>query len=180
VAAMTSIVTPTRKIYEKGEINVEAEDNAMVLLDHGDAKISCVQCGFNFFNPHGHEGKTESRHTVAIYGSRGSMGLVGYDWEPLGVDVATEAVHQVTSDDGRPTGAYDGTRLLQAADTFAYGTPTILEPTFDKQGDGTATFNEIRHVVRHFDVDTSGGFGNAEARAFEAAVGITWMPAATR
>jgi len=91
VAAMTSIVTPTRKIYEKGEINVEAEDNAMVLLDHGDAKISCVQCGFNFFNPHGHEGKTESRHTVAIYGSRGSMGLVGYDWEPLGVDVATEA-----------------------------------------------------------------------------------------
>jgi len=96
------------------------------------------------------------------------------------LDVATEAVHQVTSDDGRPTGAYDGTRLLQAADTFAYGTPTILEPTFDKQGDGTATFNEIRHVVRHFDVDTSGGFGNAEARAFEAAVGITWMPAATR
>jgi predicted dehydrogenase len=91
VAAMTSIVTPTRKIYEKGEIKVEAEDNAMVLLDHGDAKISCVQCGFNFFNPHGHEGKAESRHTVAIYGSRGSMGLVGYDWEPLGVDVATEA-----------------------------------------------------------------------------------------
>jgi len=91
VTAMTSIVTPTRKIYEKGEINVEAEDNAMVLLDHGDARISCVQCGFNFFNPHGHEGKAEGRHTVAIYGSRGSMGLVGYDWEPLGVDVATEA-----------------------------------------------------------------------------------------
>ena len=91
VTAMTSIVTPTRKIYEKGEIKVEAEDNAIVLLDHGDAKISCVQCGFNFFNPHGHEGKSESRHTVSIYGSRGSMGLVGYDWEPLGVDVATEA-----------------------------------------------------------------------------------------
>ncbi|MBL9162383.1 MAG: Gfo/Idh/MocA family oxidoreductase [Planctomycetaceae bacterium] len=91
VTAMTSIVTPTRNIYEKGEIKVEAEDNALVLLDHGDAKISCVQCGFNFFNPHGHEGKSESRHTVSIYGSRGSMGLVGYDWEPLGVDVATEA-----------------------------------------------------------------------------------------
>lgn len=91
VTAMTSIVTPTRKIHAKGEIKVEAEDNAIVLLDHGDAKISCVQCGFNFFNPHGHEGKAESRHTVAIYGSRGSMGLVGYDWEPLGVDVATEA-----------------------------------------------------------------------------------------
>ncbi|QDT74149.1 Gfo/Idh/MocA family protein [Lacipirellula limnantheis] len=91
VTAMTSIVTPTRNIYEKGKIKVEAEDNALVLLDHGDAKISCVQCGFNFFNPHGHEGKSESRHTVSIYGSRGSMGLVGYDWEPLGVDVATEA-----------------------------------------------------------------------------------------
>ncbi len=61
----------------KGEIKVEAEDNAMVLLDHGDAKISCVQCGFNFFNPHGHEGKAESRHTVAIYRSAAAWGLSG-------------------------------------------------------------------------------------------------------
>lgn len=91
VTAMTSIVTPTRKIDNKGTIKVEAEDNAMVLMDHGDGRISHVQSGFNYFNPHGHEGKKETRHTVSIVGSGGYMGLVGYDWEPLGVDLATEA-----------------------------------------------------------------------------------------
>ena len=90
VAAMTSIVTPTRKIDRKGTIKVEAEDNAMVLMDHGDGRISHVQSGFNYFNPHGHEGKQETRHTVSVVGSGGYMGLVGYDWEPLGVDLATE------------------------------------------------------------------------------------------
>jgi predicted dehydrogenase len=87
---MVSIVTPTRIIDGKGEIEVTEEDNAMVLLDHGNGVLSHVQCGFNFFNPHGHVGAKESRHTISIVGSRGAMGLVGYDWEPLGVDLATE------------------------------------------------------------------------------------------
>jgi predicted dehydrogenase len=90
VAAMVSIVTPTRKIADKGEIQVTEEDNAMVLLDHGNGVLSHTQCGFNFFNPHGHEGREETRHTISIVGSRGSMGLMGYDWEPLGVDLATD------------------------------------------------------------------------------------------
>ncbi|HJQ80217.1 MAG TPA: Gfo/Idh/MocA family oxidoreductase, partial [Lacipirellulaceae bacterium] len=89
VSAMVSIVTPTRKIDGKGEIKVSEEDNAMVLLDHGNGVLSHVQCGFNFFNPHGHEGAKENRQTISIFGSRGNMGLVGYDWEPLGVDLAT-------------------------------------------------------------------------------------------
>jgi predicted dehydrogenase len=87
---MVSIVTPTRTIVDKGEIQVTEEDNAMVLLDHGNGVLSHTQCGFNFFNPHGHVGSQESRHTISIVGSRGYMGLVGYDWEPLGVDLATE------------------------------------------------------------------------------------------
>jgi hypothetical protein len=62
----------------------------MVLLDHGNGVISNVQSGFNFFNPHGHEGRQETRHTISIVGSRGYIGMVGYDWEPLGVDVSTE------------------------------------------------------------------------------------------
>jgi predicted dehydrogenase len=90
VVAMTSIVTPTRTIDRKGKVTVAAEDNAMVLLDHGKGVISHIQSGFNYFNPHGHEGSKETRHTISIVGTRGSMGLVGYDWEPLGVDLATE------------------------------------------------------------------------------------------
>jgi predicted dehydrogenase len=89
VVAMVNIVTPTRTIDRKGEIKVTEEDNAMVLLDHGNGALSHVQSGFNYFNPHGHEGSNETRHTISIVGSHGFMGLVGYDWEPLGVDLAT-------------------------------------------------------------------------------------------
>ena len=90
VAAMTSVVTPVRQIRKKGKVQVTAEDNAMVLLDHGKGVMSHVQCGFNYFNPHGHEGRTERRHTITIVGTAGGMALVGYDWEPQGVDVATQ------------------------------------------------------------------------------------------
>ncbi len=89
VSAMVSIVTPEREIAEKGRIKVTEEDNAMLLLDHGKGVISHVQSGFNYFNPHGHEGSGEQRHTITIVGSGGFMGLVGYDWAPLGVDLAT-------------------------------------------------------------------------------------------
>ena len=89
VVAMTSVVRPTRTIRDKGEMHVVAEDNAMVLMDHGDGVISHVQSGFNYFNPRGHDGEKERRHTVRIIGASGFMGLVGYDWEPHGVDVST-------------------------------------------------------------------------------------------
>jgi len=90
VTAMTSVVTPTRKIVDRGEIKVVAEDNAMVLMDHGHGVISHVQSGFNYFNPHGHDGSKEQRHTISIVGKTGYLGLVGYDWDPQGVDLATE------------------------------------------------------------------------------------------
>jgi predicted dehydrogenase len=90
VTAMVSIVTPTRKVDKEGEIKVTEEDNAQILLDHGNGVISHIQCGFNYFNPYGHDGSKETRHTISILGSKGNMGLVGYDWEPLGVDLATE------------------------------------------------------------------------------------------
>ena len=61
----------------------------MILLDHGNGVISHVQSGFNYFNPHGHDGSGERQHTVSLVGSGGFMGLVGYDWAPHGVDLAT-------------------------------------------------------------------------------------------
>jgi predicted dehydrogenase len=89
VMAMTSIVTPERTVDNKGKIKVEAEDNAMVLMDHGKGVLSHVQCGFNYFDPYGHEGKGQNNHTVTVWGTKGNMGLVGYDWAPFGVDLAT-------------------------------------------------------------------------------------------
>jgi predicted dehydrogenase len=90
VMAMLSILTPERTVSDKGRIKVEAEDNAMLLLDHGQGVISHVQSGFNYFNPHGHDGSRETRHSITIVGSAGFLGLVGYDWAPLGVDLATK------------------------------------------------------------------------------------------
>ncbi len=90
VTAMVSIVTPERTVGDKGRIKVTEEDNAMVLMDHGNGVISHVQSGFNYLNPHGHDGSGEQRHTITLVGSGGFMGLVGYDWAPLGVDLATK------------------------------------------------------------------------------------------
>src|SRR5436190_13094035 len=44
VTAMLTIVTPRRKVDNKGDIRVEAEDNAMILMDHGGGTLSHVQC----------------------------------------------------------------------------------------------------------------------------------------
>jgi predicted dehydrogenase len=90
VMAMTSIVTPERTVDNKGHIKVEAEDNAMVLMDHGEGVISHVQCGFNYFDPYGHQGMGQQQHTLTVWGTGGNMGLVGYDWAPFGVDLATQ------------------------------------------------------------------------------------------
>jgi predicted dehydrogenase len=89
VMAMTTIVTPERTVDNKGKIKVEAEDNSMVLMDHGNGVISHVQCGFNYFDPYGHEGKGQEKPTITIWGTHGNMGLIGYDWAPFGVDLAT-------------------------------------------------------------------------------------------
>jgi len=89
VMAMTNILTPTRTVDDKGEIKVEAEDNASVLMEHQGGAISHVQCGFNYFDPYGHQGTGQDKPTVSIVGKKGAMHLIGYDWMPFGVDMAT-------------------------------------------------------------------------------------------
>ena len=89
VAAMTSIVTPQRTIQDKGEIKVTEEDNAMVLLDHGQGVLSHVECSFNFFNPNDHAYAEQDHHTLSVTGRNGVMQLAGYDWGPHAVDLST-------------------------------------------------------------------------------------------
>ncbi len=89
VMAMTNILTKERTVDDKGEIPVEAEDNAMVLMQHESGALSHVQCGFNYFDPYGHEGNGQEKPTISLVGTRGAMHLIGYDWKPFGVDMAT-------------------------------------------------------------------------------------------
>ncbi len=90
VMAMTSIVKPERTVDDKGKIKVEAEDNAHVLLEHDKGVISHVMCGFNYFDPHGHEAGNQTLHSIQIYGDAGNMRLIGYDWETNGVMLDTQ------------------------------------------------------------------------------------------
>lgn len=85
VMAMTSIVNPERTVDDKGTIKVEAEDNAHILMDHGRGIISHVMCGFNYFDPYGHEAKDQQLHSIQIFGDKGNLRLIGYDWETNGV-----------------------------------------------------------------------------------------------
>lgn len=85
VMAMLSIVKPERTVDDKGKIKVEAEDNAHVLMDHGNGILSHVMCGFNYFDPHGHEATNQTLHSIQIYGDAGNLRLIGYDWETTGV-----------------------------------------------------------------------------------------------
>jgi len=85
VMAMLSIVNPERTVDDKGKIKVEAEDNAHLLLEHDKGIISHVMCGFNYFDPHGHEAGAQSLHSIQIFGDKANMRLIGYDWETNGV-----------------------------------------------------------------------------------------------
>lgn len=87
VVAMTSIVNPERTVEDKGKIKVDAEDNAHILMEHSNGVISHVMCGFNYFDPHGHEAGNQTLHSIQIFGDKANMRLIGYDWETNGVVV---------------------------------------------------------------------------------------------
>lgn len=128
VTAMVSIVTPERTVHNKGRIQVTEEDNAMVLMDHGKGIVSHVQSGFNYFNPHGHDGSKETRHTISIVGSHGFMGLVGYDWAPLGVDFATKDAPDLKRFVTDPEGYSWPLGASLAAECLATGKELLVTP----------------------------------------------------
>lgn len=103
VMAMTSIVNKQREIDEKGIVQVKEEDNAHILLEHDNGVISHIMCGFNYFDPFGHEAKNQTLHSIQIFGDKGNMRLIGYDWEPKSVVLDnswTEAPQVLQTDDG--------------------------------------------------------------------------------
>lgn len=89
VVAMTNIVVPNRKMNDGKKFKVEAEDNAMVLMEHASGTLSHMQCGFNYFSPNEHDDPNQTLLTVSVTGSSGVMSLGGYDWAPKHVQLAT-------------------------------------------------------------------------------------------
>jgi len=79
VTALAGTAIPERVVDDE-TVQVEAEDNVAILMDHGDAVFSCVQTGFVY-------GAFSDRHTVEVIGTGGAANLLGYDWAPRGVEV---------------------------------------------------------------------------------------------
>ena len=88
VVGMTRIVTPTREINGK-PVEVTADDNTMLIMDHGNGVTSHVQCGFNYPGDH-LPAEIRKMSSLDLVGTKGTMHLLGFDWGPVGVGVTTE------------------------------------------------------------------------------------------
>jgi predicted dehydrogenase len=77
VTALTGTAIPEREV-EGRTIRVDAEDNAHVLLDFGDARLGSVTTGFTMQQYRG--------PAVELYGTTGTLQLMGDDWAPTGFE----------------------------------------------------------------------------------------------
>jgi predicted dehydrogenase len=75
VTAMTGVALPERTVNGR-TIQVEAEDNAHVLLDFGAARFAVVTTGFTI--------QKYRSPALELYGEEGTIQLLGDDWAPEG------------------------------------------------------------------------------------------------
>ncbi|MEI7761450.1 MAG: Gfo/Idh/MocA family oxidoreductase [Thermoleophilia bacterium] len=78
VTAMVGTAIPKRSVNGRS-IAVEADDNAHVLLDFGDARFGVVTTGFTM--------QKYRSPAVEVYGSEGTVQMLGDDWAPEGWEV---------------------------------------------------------------------------------------------
>ena len=78
VTAMTGVAIPER-IVDGEPIRVQAEDNAHVLIDFGDARFAVVTTGFTM--------QSYRSPGVELYGTHGVLQLLGDDWAPEGYEL---------------------------------------------------------------------------------------------
>jgi predicted dehydrogenase len=83
VMAMAGVAIPERTINGR-RIQVEAEDNAQVLLDFGEGAFAVVTSGFTmqqYRNP-----------ALEVYGTSGTIQMLGDDWDPDGYELWQNSV----------------------------------------------------------------------------------------
>jgi predicted dehydrogenase len=77
VCAMVGTAVPTR-MSEGSMIDVQAEDNAQVLLDFGDSRFANITTGFTMQKYRG--------PAIELYGTDGVLQMLGDDWAPDGYE----------------------------------------------------------------------------------------------
>ncbi len=78
VAALAGVAQPERAAGGR-TVRVEAEDNAHVLLDFGEGRFAVVTTGFTIQQYRG--------PAVELYGTEGTIQLLGDDWDPDGYEM---------------------------------------------------------------------------------------------
>jgi len=78
VTAMTGVAIPEREINGR-KIRIEAEDNAQVLLDFGNACFAVVTTGFTM--------QQYRTPALEVYGTTGTIQMLGDDWDPDGYEL---------------------------------------------------------------------------------------------
>jgi predicted dehydrogenase len=119
VTAMVGVAIPER-VVDGRTIQVDADDNAHVLLDFGAARFAVVTTGFTM--------QRYRSPAIEVYGDEGTIQLLGDDWAPEGWelwrnDEAAWRVHPESEPHWQWT---DGLRHL--VDCIETGRPTITRP----------------------------------------------------
>jgi predicted dehydrogenase len=83
VTAMTGTAQPERTVSGK-RIQVEVEDNAQILLDFGEAVLAVVTAGFTM--------QKYQSPAVELYGTEGTIQMLGDDWAPEGYELWQNSV----------------------------------------------------------------------------------------
>jgi predicted dehydrogenase len=78
VTAMTGVAVPDRLVNGR-TIEIEAEDNAHVLLDFGGSRFAVVTTGFTM--------QKYRSPAIELYGSAGTVQMLGDDWAPEGYEL---------------------------------------------------------------------------------------------
>jgi predicted dehydrogenase len=78
VTAMTGVAIPERQAAGEN-LQVQAEDNAQILIDFGGATFAVVTAGFTI--------QQYRSPALEVYGSQGTVQMLGDDWDPDGYEL---------------------------------------------------------------------------------------------
>jgi predicted dehydrogenase len=119
VTALTGVAIPEREINGR-KIQVEADDNAQVLLDFGGACFGVVTSGFTI--------QQYRCPALEIYGTTGTLQMLGDDWDPDGYELWQNAAGcwQVFKETAPDWPWHDGLRHF--VECIHAGTPPLVTP----------------------------------------------------
>ena len=119
VSAMMGVAIPEREV-EGQRVKVESEDNAHLLVDFGDSVFAVITTGFTMQRSRG--------PSIELYGTEGTLQMLGYDWGPEGYELWKNDVGawEVHPNPDRKWPWTDGLRHL--VDCIRNGSSPVITP----------------------------------------------------